>query len=167
MARLNRAGAYVVWCTVGGQAVVGWPRVVQVVPGRVDGDTATWRAEADTAALTSELVARSGNAFGEDGRYQAGGDGRYGVTTTARRLQSKKGLDTVVSLRKESDGLKQRLAKYEQAAAIVMEAAEASGVDLKRAARDAAFRAEADKGGSGSQSRHTRSLREGGHDQRL
>ena len=37
-------------------------------------------------------------------------------------------------------------------AAVVMEAAEASGVDLKRAARDAAFRAEAEASGSGSRS---------------
>jgi hypothetical protein len=58
----------------------------------------------------------------------------------------------VLGMQREADSLRQRLAKYEEAAAVVMEAAEASGVDLKRAARDAAFRAEAEASGSGSRS---------------
>ena len=26
-------GAYVIWITVGGQTIVGWPRVLQIIPG--------------------------------------------------------------------------------------------------------------------------------------
>ena len=133
VATLSRAGAYVVWCTVGGQAVAGWPKVIQVVPGVVDSDAAVWRAEADTAAMTSELVGTSSAAD------------RFGVARIARPRD-------VAGIRSEADSLRRRLAKYEEAAAVVMEAAEASGVDLKRAARDAALRAEAESGGSGSRS---------------
>ena len=159
VARLSRAGAYVVWCTVGGQAVVGWPRVIQVVPGVVDSDAATWRAEASTAALTSELVL-SGNLSGGDVMAMHGSS-RHGRTQISQTGQIYH--NTVSTLREETDGLKARLAKYEEAAAVVMEAAEASGVDLKKAARNAAYRAEA----SGSGSRTTQSIREQGHDQRL
>ena len=134
VATLSRAGAYVVWCTVGGQAVAGWPKVIQVVPGVVDSDAAVWRAEADTAALTSELVGTSSAAD------------RFGAVQIARPRD-------IAGIQSEADSLRQRLAKYEEAAAVVMEAAEASGVDLKRAARDAAFRAEAESpSGSGSRS---------------
>jgi hypothetical protein len=133
VATLSRAGAYVVWCTVGGQAVAGWPKVIQVVPGVVDSDAAVWRAEADTAAMTSELV---GSSSAVD---------RHGTVQIVRPRE-------VLGMQREADSLRERLAKYEEAAAVVMEAAEASGVDLKRAARDAAFRAEAEAGGSGSRS---------------
>ena len=133
VATLSRAGAYVVWCTVGGQAVAGWPKVIQVVPGVVDSDAAVWRAEADTAALTSQLV---GSSSAVD---------RHGTVQIVRPRE-------VLGMQREADSLRQRLAKYEEAAAVVMEAAEASGVDLKRAARDAAFRAEAEASGSGSRS---------------
>jgi hypothetical protein len=139
VATLNRAGAYVVWCTVGGQAVAGWPKVIQVVPGVVDSDAAVWRAEADTAALTSELV---GTNSAVD---------RHGTVQITRPRD-------VLGIQREAESLRQRLAKYEEAAAVVMEAAEASGVDLKRAARDAAFRAEADAGGSGSRSQQSKRL---------
>ena len=56
---LHRAGAYVVWCTVGGQAVVGWPRVIQVVPNTAAADASEWRAEAETMALTSEIASNA------------------------------------------------------------------------------------------------------------
>jgi hypothetical protein len=46
-------------------------------------------------------------------------------------------------LTRETESLRARLAKYEAAAAVVMEAAEASGVDLKRVSREAAYKAEA------------------------
>ena len=107
--------------------------MIQVVPGVVDSDAAVWRAEADTAAMTSELVGTSSAAD------------RFGVARIARPRD-------VAGIRSEADSLRRRLAKYEEAAAVVMEAAEASGVDLKRAARDAALRAEAESGGSGSRS---------------
>ena len=116
VARLSRAGAYVVWCTVGGQAVVGWPRVIQVVPGNVDSDASVWRAEAETMALTSELA-------------QHATTGGSGPGEAAR-------------MRAEADSLRARLAKYEEAAAVVMEAAEASGVTLVQHARNAAYRTE-------------------------
>ena len=32
-ATFSKAGAYVIWVTVGGQTIVGWPRVVQIIPG--------------------------------------------------------------------------------------------------------------------------------------
>lgn len=50
----------------------------------------------------------------------------------------------------EADSLRARLAKYEEAAAVVMEAAEASGVTLKQHARAAAYRSSGGGGGSGS-----------------
>jgi hypothetical protein len=75
VAQLSRAGAYVVWCTVGGQAVVGWPRVIQVVPGSVEADASVWRAEAATMALTSELALTGGGGGGGMGLAQRrGGD---------------------------------------------------------------------------------------------
>ena len=133
--------------------------MIQVVPGVVDSDAATWRAEASTAALTSELVL-SGNLSGGDVMAMHGSS-RHGRTQISQTGQIYH--NTVSTLREETDGLKARLAKYEEAAAVVMEAAEASGVDLKKAARNAAYRAEA----SGSGSRTTQSIREQGHDQRL
>ena len=45
-------------------------------------------------------------------------------------------------MRAEADSLRARLAKYEEAAAVVMEAAEASGVTLVQHARNAAYRTE-------------------------
>ena len=118
VARLSRAGAYVVWCTVGGQAVVGWPRVIQVVPGNVDSDASVWRAEAETMALTSELAQHATDVARGSGPIEA------------------------AKMRAEADSLKARLAKYEEAAAVVMEAAEASGVTLVQHARNAAYRTE-------------------------
>ena len=118
VARLSRAGAYVVWCTVGGQAVVGWPRVIQVVPGNVDSDASVWRAEAETMALTSELAQHATDVARGSGPAEA------------------------AKMRAEADSLRARLAKYEEAAAVVMEAAEASGVTLVQHARNAAYRTE-------------------------
>ena len=118
VARLSRAGAYVVWCTVGGQAVVGWPRVIQVVPGNVDSDASVWRAEAETMALTSELAQHATDVARGSGPIEA------------------------AKMRAEADSLRARLAKYEEAAAVVMEAAEASGVTLVQHARNAAYRTE-------------------------
>jgi hypothetical protein len=45
--------------------------------------------------------------------------------------------------RAEADSLRARLAKYEEAAAVVMEAAEATGITLKQHARAAAYTKEA------------------------
>merc|ERR1711959_488291 len=52
----SKAGSYVVWVTVGGQAVVGWPRVIHVSPNVTDADQSKMRPEAETLALMSELV---------------------------------------------------------------------------------------------------------------
>jgi hypothetical protein len=102
VAQLSRAGAYVVWCTVGGQAVVGWPRVIQVVPGSVEADASVWRAEAETMALTSQLALSS----------SSGGGGGLALRSAGE----------VSTLRAEAESLRARLDKYEQAAAVVMEA---------------------------------------------
>ena len=132
VARLSRAGAYVVWCTVGGQAVVGWPRVIQVVPGNVDSDASVWRAEAETMALASDSRERDS------------------ATSTGA---SSRDVGEVGHLRAEAAALKARLAKYEEAAAVVMEAAEASGVTLKQHARAAAYNNRQQQRGGGSGSR--------------
>ena len=87
-----------VWCTVGGQAVAGWPKVIQVVPGVVDSDAAVWRAEADTAARPSQLV---GSSSAVD---------RHGTVQIVRPRE-------VLGMQREADSLRQRLAKYEEAAA--------------------------------------------------
>jgi hypothetical protein len=73
---LHRAGAYVVWCTVGGQAVVGWPRVIQVVPGTAKADASEWRAEAETMALTSEIASNGpgGHSMTKATRIGSAGD---------------------------------------------------------------------------------------------
>jgi hypothetical protein len=122
---LHRAGAYVVWCTVGGQAVVGWPRVIQVVPGTAKADASEWRAEAETMALTSEIASN--------------GPGGHSMTK-ATRIGS---AGDAARARAEADSLRARLAKYEEAAAVVMEAAEATGITLKQHARAAAYTKEA------------------------
>ena len=129
VATLERAGSYVISCAVGGQAVNGWPRVLRVVPGEVDADYSTWRADAETMAMTSELTiaSASANAVG------------LGLD---RRLVERDDREAL-ALRKEADALRKRLAKYEEAAAVVMEAATLSGRSLKEHARDAAYIAEA------------------------
>ena len=125
---LHRAGAYVVWCTVGGQAVVGWPRVIQVVPNTAAADASEWRAEAETMALTSEIASNA--PFDRTGGL-ATRDTRRGAIGEAARARA------------EADSLRARLAKYEEAAAVVMEAAEATGITLKQHARAAAMAKEA------------------------
>ena len=123
---LHRAGAYVVWCTVGGQAVVGWPRVIQVVPNTAAADASEWRAEAETMALTSEIASNAPLPFDRTGGL-ATRDTRRGAIGEAARARA------------EADSLRARLAKYEEAAAVVMEAAEATGITLKQHARAAAM----------------------------
>ena len=127
---LHRAGAYVVWCTVGGQAVVGWPRVIQVVPNTAAADASEWRAEAETMALTSEIASN------------APFDRSTGVVSNTRDTR-RGALGEAARARAEADSLRARLAKYEEAAAVVMEAAEATGITLKQHARAAAMAKEA------------------------
>ena len=83
-------------------------KATRVVPGVVDSDAAVWRAEADTAALTSQLV---------------GSRPRWTGTAPCRSCAR-----AALGMQREADSPCQRLAKYEEAAAVVMEAAEA-GVD--------------------------------------
>ena len=89
-----------------------------MVPGNVDSDASVWRAEAETMALTSELAQHATDVARGSGPIEA------------------------AKMRAEADSLKARLAKYEEAAAVVMEAAEASGVTLVQHARNAAYRTE-------------------------
>ena len=102
----------------------------------MDSDKSVWRAEAETMALASELA---GNAMS---------------ATSDRRQLARVG--EVGHLRAEAAALNARLAKYEEAAAVVMEAAEASGVTLKQHARAAAYnnRQQQRGGGSGSRQRN-------------
>ena len=109
---LHRAGAYVVWCTVGGQAVVGWPRVIQVVPNTAAADASEWRAEAETMALTSEIASNA--PFDRTAGSRRGTRG--GAPSARRPGPAPRRI------------LRARLAKYEEAAAVVMEAAEATGI---------------------------------------
>ena len=134
---LHRAGAYVVWCTVGGQAVAGWPRVIQVVPNTAAADASEWRAEAETMALTSEIASNA--PFDRTG-VALRSDGRPSIETRDTRRGA---LGEAARARAEADSLRARLAKYEEAAAVVMEAAEATGITLKRHARAAAMAKEA------------------------
>lgn len=60
-AKFSKAGAYVVWITVGGQTIVGWPRVVQISAGTTDAKVSSLRPESDTMALATELVRHGGN----------------------------------------------------------------------------------------------------------
>jgi len=60
-ATLNKAGAYVIWVTVGGQTIVGWPRVVQIIPASTNANVSSLRPESNTMALASELVRHGGN----------------------------------------------------------------------------------------------------------
>ena len=60
-ATLSRAGAYVIWVTVGGQTIIGWPRVVQIIPASTNANVSSMRPESDTMALASELVRHGGN----------------------------------------------------------------------------------------------------------
>lgn len=53
--------AYVIWVTVGGQTIVGWPRVVQIIPASTNANVSSMRPESDTMALASELVRHGGN----------------------------------------------------------------------------------------------------------
>ena len=152
VATLHRAGSYVVWCTVGGQAVVGWPRVIQVVPGSVEGDASVWRPEAVTMAITSELA--------------LAGDARAATAAALGRPVRGNGGD-VATLQAEAAALRARLAKYEEAAAVVMEAAEASGVTLKAAARAAAYRTSASGGPSGGSGAGGSGTGRGGNRDRL
>ena len=56
-----KAGAYVIWVTVGGQTIVGWPRVLQIIPGTTNANVSSLRPESDTMALATELVRHGGN----------------------------------------------------------------------------------------------------------
>ena len=60
-ATLSKAGAYVIWVTVGGQTIIGWPRVVQIIPASTNANVSSMRPESDTMALASELVRHGGN----------------------------------------------------------------------------------------------------------
>jgi hypothetical protein len=60
-ATLHKAGAYVVWVTVGGQTISGWPRVVQIVPGTTNANVSSLRPESDSMALATELIRSGGN----------------------------------------------------------------------------------------------------------
>jgi hypothetical protein len=60
-ATLHKAGAYVVWVTVGGQTISGWPRVVQIIPGTTNANVSSLRPESDSMALATELIRSGGN----------------------------------------------------------------------------------------------------------
>lgn len=60
-ATFSKAGAYVIWITVGGQTIVGWPRVMQITPGTTNASVSSLRPEADSMALATELVRHGGN----------------------------------------------------------------------------------------------------------
>ena len=128
----SKAGSYVVWVTVGGQAVVGWPRVIHVSPNVTDADSSKMRPEAETMALMSELV--TSNARGN--RMLLGAPvqdrGQFGQRTLApsrkqqqqqqqlvQQYQDSDENENVDQLRRETEALKIKLAEYERAAAVV------------------------------------------------
>jgi len=95
-ATFSKAGAYVVWVTVGGQTIVGWPRVVQIIPGTTNANVSQLRPEADSMALAAELVRHGGN------------DASL-IDALGRQSTD------VDKLRGEMIALKQKLASYERA----------------------------------------------------
>jgi hypothetical protein len=125
----SKAGSYVVWVTVGGQAVVGWPRVIHVSPNVTDADQSKMRPEAETLALMSELVTSNqrGNRMllGAPVRDR----GAFGQRTLAGATMAEDE-DNVDQLRRETEALKIKLAEYERAAAVVAMAAQ-KGVEAE------------------------------------
>ena len=117
------------WVTVGGQAVVGWPRVIHVSPNVTDADQSKMRPEAETLALMSELVTSNqrGNRMllGAPVRDR----GAFGQRTLAGATMAEDE-DNVDQLRRETEALKIKLAEYERAAAVVAMAAQ-KGVEAE------------------------------------
>jgi hypothetical protein len=127
----SKAGSYVVWVTVGGQAVVGWPRVIHVSPNVTDADQSKMRPEAETLALMSELVTSNqrGNRMllGAPVRDR----GAFGQRTVAAPGRTDDGEEDVDQLRRETESLKIKLAEYERAAAVVAMAAQKGASELQ------------------------------------
>jgi len=120
-AQLSRAGTYLVWVTVGGQAVGGWPRTLRVRAGAAQADLV------NTELPATQLLVGQG-AMVAAGRAQAGG---MAVEEAPD--------EDVAALQAETRNLRQKLEKYEIAAKVVVEAARQKGVTLQEQARDAAY----------------------------
>ena len=153
----SKAGSYVVWVTVGGQTVVGWPRVIHASPNVTDADQSKMRPEAETLALMSELVTSNhrGNRMllGAPVRDR----GAFGQRTLAGAMISEDE-DNADQLRRETEALKIKLAEYERAAAVVAMAAQ-KGVEaeLKQQQQQDVVVSKVVKGG-GKQQRQLRDI---------
>eukprot|EP00854_Cymbomonas_tetramitiformis_P001872 gene1872-2542_t len=134
--RFTAAGSYVVWLRLNAQVVSGWPRIFQVVPTQVDPSRCDIYADPHMGVNGIIDASQARSATLSPGLlFSWGGEPEISLADPLHALMIRSNTQSTAlatELRSENASLKQRLATYEAAAQVVMQAAGAAGAGTNR-----------------------------------